>query len=394
MTLNSRQRVLAAFAHQEPDRVPLDLGSRGSSLALSAYADLKKHLGLELPGEVLDQRLGLARIDEVVLERFGADTRYVYLKPASSWDPRTDPVNDTLVDEWGGTLRRPRGGLYYDHVDFPFKEPDPAAIRRHPFPDPDDPSRYRGLREEAKRYYEQGYAVGTYLKGVFETLWILRGMENTFRDMTLNQKFIQALADRTSEIMARMIENFFAEGGDYVSTSASPATWAPSRACSSRPGLPDLRPPLREAHLRHGQAVFLRPGGQHSCGAIFKIIPLVIEAGGRFSTPSRPAPRAWTPGGSSRSTAATCASGAGWDIQRVLAQGTPETVAAEVRRVIHDLGPGGGLLLGPSHDIQAFTRPDNVVTLYETGLAGGRYPLAGRAGAGLAEDGACAIRPA
>ncbi len=264
MTLNSRQRVLAAFAHQEPDRVPLDLGSRGSSLALSAYADLKKHLGLELPGEVLDQRLGLARIDEVVLERFGADTRYVYLKPASSWDPRTDPVNDTLVDEWGGTLRRPRGGLYYDHVDFPFKEPDPAAIRRHPFPDPDDPSRYRGLREEAKRYYEQGYAVGTYLKGVFETLWILRGMENTFRDMTLNQKFIQALADRTSEIMARMIENFFAEVGDYVSTSASPATWAPSRACSSRPGLPDLRPPLREAHLRHGQAVFLRPGGQHS----------------------------------------------------------------------------------------------------------------------------------
>ena len=46
--MNSRERVLAAFAHQEPDRVPVDLGATVvTGLTVGAYQRLSEHLGLD-----------------------------------------------------------------------------------------------------------------------------------------------------------------------------------------------------------------------------------------------------------------------------------------------------------------------------------------------------------
>ena len=74
--MTSRQRVLAALNHQEPDRVPVDLsGHRSSGIAAMAYARLRKHLGLpEHPIRVYDPVQQLAVVDEDVLSRFGVDT--------------------------------------------------------------------------------------------------------------------------------------------------------------------------------------------------------------------------------------------------------------------------------------------------------------------------------
>ena len=45
--MTARERVLAAIAHREPDRVPLDIGSTPSSgISAIAYNNLKKHLGI------------------------------------------------------------------------------------------------------------------------------------------------------------------------------------------------------------------------------------------------------------------------------------------------------------------------------------------------------------
>jgi len=91
VSMNSRERVWKALNHQIPDRVPLDFGSKGSGLALGAYEELKKCLRVETPTQVLDVRLGLAAIDESILERFHIDTRYVYMKASRSWDPKANP---------------------------------------------------------------------------------------------------------------------------------------------------------------------------------------------------------------------------------------------------------------------------------------------------------------
>ncbi|NOZ22893.1 MAG: methyltransferase, partial [Planctomycetes bacterium] len=46
--MNSRERVLKALNHEEPDRVPLDLGGTFvTGIAAGALHRLRKHLGLE-----------------------------------------------------------------------------------------------------------------------------------------------------------------------------------------------------------------------------------------------------------------------------------------------------------------------------------------------------------
>ena len=72
--MNSRERVLCALDHREPDRVPIDLGgTRQSGIAASTYHRLKERLGLETPTRVFDLYQMLAEVERPVLERFGAD---------------------------------------------------------------------------------------------------------------------------------------------------------------------------------------------------------------------------------------------------------------------------------------------------------------------------------
>ena len=44
--MTSRQRVLAAVEHREPDRVPLDFGGRVTTIHAEAHRELKRYLGL------------------------------------------------------------------------------------------------------------------------------------------------------------------------------------------------------------------------------------------------------------------------------------------------------------------------------------------------------------
>jgi uroporphyrinogen decarboxylase len=74
--MNSRERVLKALSHAEPDRIPMDLsGHRSSGISAIAYARLRKHLGFEKkPIRVYDPVQQLAVVDEDVLRRFHVDT--------------------------------------------------------------------------------------------------------------------------------------------------------------------------------------------------------------------------------------------------------------------------------------------------------------------------------
>jgi len=67
----------------------------------------------------------------------------------------------------------------------------------------------------------------------------------------------------------------------------------------------------------------------------------------------------------------------GMDTHRVLPQGTPEEVRAEVERVIALLGPGGGFMLGAVHTVMGDVPPENVLAMVDAVEAVGRYPLSG-----------------
>ncbi|MBN1399444.1 MAG: methyltransferase, partial [Anaerolineae bacterium] len=72
----SRERVMQAVNHCQPDRVPIDLGGhRSSGIMAMAYARLKEYLDIT-SGDiyVYDLVQQLAIIEPVVLDRFGVDT--------------------------------------------------------------------------------------------------------------------------------------------------------------------------------------------------------------------------------------------------------------------------------------------------------------------------------
>ena len=74
--MNSRERVLTAMSHRQPDRPPVDFGGhRSSGIAAMAYGRLRDYLRLpKRPVRIYDPIQQMAVIDEDVLDRFGSDT--------------------------------------------------------------------------------------------------------------------------------------------------------------------------------------------------------------------------------------------------------------------------------------------------------------------------------
>ena len=54
----------------------------------------------------------------------------------------------------------------------------------------------------------------------------------------------------------------------------------------------------------------------------------------------------------------------GIDIQEVLPGGNKEKIEQEVRTKINDLGPGGGYILAPAHNIQLGVTPESLLFMF------------------------------
>ena len=124
-TWTSRRRVETALNHQEPDRVPYDLGGTIlTGIHQHAYRRLRDLLGLP-PVEITieDPIQQLAKVDEDVKTRLQVDVWG--LNPGaprntSTSAPRSEDGYDKLLDEWGIEWWKPQdGGFYFD-------------MRRHP----------------------------------------------------------------------------------------------------------------------------------------------------------------------------------------------------------------------------------------------------------------------
>ena len=104
--MTSRERVMTALDHREPDRIPRDFGGTSTtSLHIRAHSRLKQFLGLEGGPEEFTSFLGqTVDIDPRVMRRFGSDCVGVRTKPPSSWNLQfytDDKGYQHYKDEWG-----------------------------------------------------------------------------------------------------------------------------------------------------------------------------------------------------------------------------------------------------------------------------------------------------
>jgi uroporphyrinogen decarboxylase len=204
--MTSRDRILAALDHREPDKVPIDLGGTiCTTLTATANKKLKKYLNITEGGEIVT----LPIIDVVlplddILRLFETDTRTVRLKgPSEDGADRKDdkvgfssiglsdkPQKHSVFDEYG--TRWMKTGYDYSPVEFPLAGATISDLKTFPWPDPSNTGRVRGVREEAMALREKtDFAVLSDIMcgGPFEqSLW-LRGYEQFFLDLATDPKF-------------------------------------------------------------------------------------------------------------------------------------------------------------------------------------------------------------
>jgi len=137
--MNSRERLLKTLNHEEPDRVPVDLGGIVTGITKVAHRRLREHLGFEGREQIIDRIQQLVKPDEKILERLEVDTRYVYLRASRDFQDKEFP-GDVYEDEWG--VRRKRVSFYYDIVHHPLKDATIQDLERMRWPDPHAVSRY------------------------------------------------------------------------------------------------------------------------------------------------------------------------------------------------------------------------------------------------------------
>ncbi len=145
--MTSRERILAALNHQQPDRVPIDFGGhRSSGIAAIAYRKLRDALGLQpKPIRVYDPIQQLAIVDDDVLERFAVDTIELgrgFAQEDEHWADWTLPDGSPcqmpvwalpereegrwVMKSQSGRIvgQMPDGAIYFEQTCWPFFEED------------------------------------------------------------------------------------------------------------------------------------------------------------------------------------------------------------------------------------------------------------------------------
>jgi uroporphyrinogen decarboxylase len=377
--MTSRERVLTTLRHQEPDRVPLDLGGGTTGIEVEAYDRVKTLLGFQSQTRTFVR--DHVEVDEPLLQRFGVDTRYVRVGGPRGYRLQIAEDNSYL-DIWGTRWQKPPSSLYWDMVGHPIAEPTLDALKAYRWPDPCDPGRTDGLRERARALCEETpYAVVLDVTGfgAFEQGWSLRGFENFYMDLVAEPVFAEALMQGVADYQIALYDRVLAEVGSYIQV----VMVAEDLGSQDGPLIsPDTyRRMIKPAQKRVWQFIKSRTSAPlflHSCGSIRKYIPDLIEIGVDILNPIQVAAADMDPKGLKREFGKDLTFwGGGCDTQRVLTFGTPDDVEREVHQRIRELAPGGGFVFNQIHNIQPQVPAENIVRMFEAVAKHGGYPIVG-----------------
>jgi uroporphyrinogen decarboxylase len=363
-TMTSRERVLAAVTHRQPDKVPKDISW---GLTRAAMEMFRAHTGRDDPQDY-----------------FGLDVRFVGLGVPPAFEEREvarrqavfgpylgDLPVDAEITEWGtGHVQSPNSD-YYSYVKplAGFQSID--QLKSYPFPTFDEDWRRDWARRQIADFHGRDLAVGGALAvTLFETVWQLRGMEQLFVDFRFDPEFAAYLLDRMTDIRCAQAR-FLAHQGVDVLVLGDDISMQTGMMMS----LPMWRTWFKGRMARIiAEARAVKPGlpvFYHTDGNPEAVIPELIEIGITILNPVQP--ECIDPVMVKRRYGDRLALWGTIGIQTTLPFGTPDDVRQEVKTRIETLGAGGGLVLGPTHVVEADVPWENLVALYEAIETYGAY---------------------
>ncbi len=406
--MNSRERILAAIDHKEPDRIPVDLGATPSSgISAIAYSNLKKHLQMQSGHtRIYDVVQQLAQPEDEILDKFGIDVidigRMFNTADDDWYDIEMSNGSSAQYPKWfrprlendgswnaytaDGThiAKMPTQGAFFDQTCFPYLDGYPhsfealpeamnkvlwAAMVHSPWDNAYKTDFWDQLRQRTLSLRKQTERTLIVVCGcnLFEWGTFLRRIDNFLMDLITEQRNVEALLDALMEIHLATLKNVCDAVGDVVDI----LRFGDDLGMDSGPFMsPEIYRKLFKPRHRilcdyvkknSSMRTFL-----HSCGSIYKLIPDLIEAGFEVLNPVQTNCVDMEPEKLKKEFGRDVTFwGGGADTRFVLNRAKPDQVKEHVKRRLEVFSPGGGFVFNTVHNILPEVPPANVIAMFE-----------------------------
>lgn len=406
--MNGRQRVLAAIAHQEPDRLPVDIGATPSSgISATAHYNLMQYLGQgDTPTRVYDVVQQIAQPDDAFLDRFGIDAVDIgrtfddrdedwYTITLPSGIPVQFPTGfrpvaqedggwDAFAPDGTRIATMPLGATFFDQTCFPYVDGYPpdfddlseamakvhwSGLAHSPWNHGGEADFWQQLRQKALDLRQNSDRALMIVVGcnLFEWGTFLRRLDNFLVDVVADQANVERLLDALVERHLVTLANVCAAVGDVADIVRFGDDLGTDQGPFMSPKIyralfkPRQKLMTDYVHAHSQMHTFL-----HSCGSIYKLLPDLIEAGFEIINPVQTSTRDMEPRRLKQEFGREITFwGGGCDTRHVLNHGSPQEVKDHVRGNIEILAPGGGFVFNTVHNILPDVPPQNILAMFE-----------------------------
>lgn len=348
LRLTSRERVLTAFNHEEPDRVPCWCGA-----SEEFWAKAKRELNLD---------------DEGLRLRFGDDFRRVYAEYNGPEFVLSEAATSRTV------FGIERHGLGYGQpISHPLADASLKEIHDYPWPDPAwmDVS---NIKSEANSYNGEFAMLGGDWSPFWHDAIDLLGMENLYIKMYSEPELVDVVLQHLVDYYATVSQHIFDAAADAIDIFFIGNDFGSQTGPLLGPDLFDrfILPHLKRL-IDLGHAYHLRVQ-LHCCGGFAPLIPLMVEARLDGLHAIQPDCRGMDLRILKAEHGEKILFNGAIDSHNVLIDGTPKTVRQKTREALHIMKPGGGYVAGASHDtILEETPLENVVAMFDAIRELGNY---------------------
>jgi hypothetical protein len=410
--MTSKERVMAALSHREPDRVPMDFGSTGvTGIHVSCVANLRDYFGLaRQPVKVHEPYQMLGFVDDDLKDAMGLDVDGFFRRKTlfgfetGNWKEWRTPQGlevlvpgnfETTVNAEGYILiypegdrtaapsaRMPQSGYFFDTI-----------VRQEPIDDehlnPEDnleefqPITAQELAEIAadlEQVGRSGRAVMASLGGTaFGDIALvpapflkkpkgIRDISEWYLSTLARRDYIHTVFSRQCEIALQNLEKMHAVIGDRIDAVFVCGTDFGTQTSSfcSESTFRDLYYPYYQQVNRWIHAHTNWKTFKHSCGSVRRFIPAMIEAGFDILNPVQCSATGMAAEELKREYGDKLVFwGGGIDTQKTLPFGTAEEVRKQVLERCRVFSASGGFVFNSVHNIQACTPVENIVAMLD-----------------------------
>jgi len=365
--MNSRERFKRTMQHQQPDRVPIDIGGTSlTGMRPGCQQNLRQLLGFP-PSEKN------SRIDERILQWAGTDFRSVGAIISLPGPHQRKISPQAEVDCWG--IRREVIDGEWQITQYPLRGATLADLKAYPWPEPHiDEKLLEKWEQEARALKaENRYVVVAEhpVYGILELGCWMCGYDDFFMKMALEPNFVRCFFNKFFEIQMAVIESYYAVLGPYVDLTTSGDDFGGQNGPLLSPEMfTGLVAPYFTARIQRTKE--LMPGyfWHHSCGSVYKILDQIIDCGVDILNPIQTSAAQMDPARLKQEFGDRLVFWGAVDVQQFLPHLPATAIPEKINELVRVLGQDGGYVMAPAHEMQDDIPPENIVAWREAVVGG------------------------